>query len=40
MKKTLLSCLAAVTAASVIFAASDKINIFQGGFLTRMLDVD
>ena len=40
MKKTLLSCLAAVTAASVIFATSDKINIFQGGFLTRMLDVE
>ncbi|MDE6360607.1 MAG: hypothetical protein K2L39_05215 [Muribaculaceae bacterium] len=40
MKKTLLSCLTAVAAASVIFAASDKINLFQGGYLAKMLNVE
>lgn len=40
MKKTVLSCLTAVTAASMIFAASDKINIFQGGYLAKMLNVE
>ncbi len=40
MKKTVISCLAAASVASVIFAASDKIGIISEGILVKMLAVD
>lgn len=40
MKKTLAICGLAVAAAGVMYAASDKINIFRNGILTHSINVD
>lgn len=40
MKKTALCCLLAASAAGALWAASDKIYIIEGGYLSKLLNVD
>lgn len=40
MKKTVISCVAAASAAGMLWAASDKIYIIEDGFLSKLLHVD
>ncbi len=40
MRKTLAICGLAVAAAGMIYAASDKINIFRSGILTHSINID